>query len=115
MKFKVSFTLDVTGTSYSLKNKEDAVSEVIQNLSMLFGSLTSSLIQDKIEILTSDNTEVTKRAAIAMKDDEIKLLSSMFNDFEVDGEMENGHRFKFTHKEPGYKEKTIYYLPETTK
>lgn len=108
MKFKISFELDASGTSYSIKNKNDEVPLVLQNLALLFQELQTNPIKDKLDILASDREQGLKDALIEHKDEEIKIFSKLFDNWKVEGTMEDGKSFVFAHADPGYKEKLTF-------
>ena len=73
MKFKISFEIDAVGTSYAVKNKNDSVKEVLQNLSMIFSQMKSDILLRKSEILSSDCIKEQKDALIGDYNEKLKL------------------------------------------
>ena len=106
MKFKISFELDAGGTSYSIKDKNDEVSLVLQNLSFIFQQLQNDVPLKKLNMLVSNNTESFKDAAIKHIEEEGKLVSQIFNKWKVEGTMEDGKTFTFSTENP--KERLVF-------
>jgi hypothetical protein len=49
---------------------------------------------------------------IAMRNnynEKLKLTEQIFNNWKVEGTMEDGKTFTFTHKEPGYQEEMTFH------
>ena len=109
MKLKICFEVDASGTSYNIKNKNDEVTLVIQNLTFLLQKLQSDVPMRKIEILSSDHDDKMKKALMKHCDEDGKILSQMFDNFTVEGTMEDGKKFTFTHIEPGYEESLVFH------
>lgn len=101
MKFKVSFEIDGSGTSYSIKDKNDEVSLVMQNLSMVFANLQNYTLMRKVDVLASDHPKELKDSLIEEIDEEIKVLSKMFENWKVEGTMEDGKSFIHSKNESG--------------
>lgn len=110
MKFRVTFEVDASGTSYSIKNKNDEVAAVVQNLSSWLNTMHGHFLEQKFDAMVryKDNPVMLK-AVLEHIDDDIKLAKQLFDNFKVEATMENGKTFTFTHKEPGYQETMTYH------
>lgn len=100
-KLEITFELDTTGTSFSIANKNDEISAVLQNLSSWIGILQKYSLRSKSEALIFENMSSEMRQAVLRHiDEEIKLAQQIFNNFRVVGTMADGKQFVFTHKDP---------------
>ncbi len=107
MKFKISFEIDASGTTYSIKDKNDEVSLVLENLSFIFQKLQNDIPLKKLNMLVSNNTEPFKNDAIKNIEEEGKLVSQIFNKWKVEGTMRDGKTFTFSTENP--KERLIFH------
>jgi adenine deaminase len=108
MKIKISLELDVSGTSYEIKN-EKCVPFVLTNLGQLFQELQNIQYEHKRGVFSSPCDEETKKALLKQYDERIKILSTMFHNWTVEGETKDGKQFEFTHTEPKYQEKLKFF------
>ena len=109
MKIKISLELDVTGTLYEIKNKK-RVEAVLSNIAQLFQEFQNNQYIRKTDILSSEySSEAMKKALLKNCDEHIQILSTMFHNWTVEGEMKDGNRFKFTHTEPNYQEELKFF------
>lgn len=99
--------IDASGTTYSIKNKDDEVAIVLENLSYLFQRLQNDIPMRKLEILASDHEKKLKDAVIKTINEEGKLVSQMFNKWTVEGTMEDGKKFTFSTENP--KERLVFH------
>jgi hypothetical protein len=97
MKFRITFEVDAAGTSYSLKNKNDEVSAVVENLNHWIATLEKHFLAQKVETMF-DHKDDPKRLKAMLKniDDDLKLAKQIFNNFSIKGTMENGEKFTFS-------------------
>lgn len=114
MKVRISFSLNLTGTSYNAKNGED-LSRTLQNLGLWLSRLHLYNLSYKVEsICDRTNDPLTKQYIRERNEENIHLSEQLFHDYKVEGSLDNGDTFTFTHSEPGYKENlTIISLTES--
>lgn len=106
MKIKATMELDLTGTSYNIDNLAD-LNVCLMNIGMFFQKLENTASEDLIESFDPNLTDAVKKALKEIAEHDIKVAKSIFNDYRLEGTTDDGHTFVFTHKEPGYEEKTI--------
>lgn len=113
MKFRVTFEVDASDTSYSIKDKDDEVSAVVMNLGSWLNTLHNHFLEQKVDAMFRYNDNpVMLKAVMEHIDDDIKLAKQLFNNLKVEGTMEDGNKFTFTHTEPGYKETMTFHPKE---
>jgi hypothetical protein len=107
MKVKIEFELDLSGTSYNIEN-EKGLQAGLQELGSWFNGLHLHSFEAKMDMLrTLKDMKYDERTLAALRAhyDEVERISSqLFNNYKVEGKMEDGKSFVFTHKEPGYRE-----------
>ncbi len=108
MKVKVTFELDLKDTHYNIK-KVKLIPICLQNLSSWFNELHLHKLQKRVSELADKvgcKPEVVK-ALLEHQEQDLKLSEQLFNNYRVEGVTEDGHKFEFTHQDPGYKELTL--------
>ena len=108
MKFRISFDIDATGTSFSIKDR-NGVNVVLQNLSSLVYELHKKVLSDRVNSFSYPCSEDMKIAMRNNYNEKLKLTEQIFNNWKVEGTMEDGKTFTFTHKEPGYQEEMTFH------
>ena len=104
MKVKISFELDLAGTHYNMRN-EKCIPECLQNLGSLVNELHLRQLEESLRILDDyKDDKVMRKALMSHNEQDKKLTSQLFHNYAVEGVLENGKKFTFTHTEPGYKE-----------
>lgn len=113
MKFRVTFEVDASDTSYSIKDKDDEVPTVLCNLSAWLNTMTGHFLEQKCDAMIRHKAspEMLKEI-IRHLDEDIALAKQLFNNYKVEGTMEDGNKFTFTHTEPGYKEEMTFHPKE---
>jgi hypothetical protein len=115
MKFRITFEINAKGTSFEIKDKEDEVTAVLQNLSSWFNNLHLHFLEQRCSNMSRGHlNEATKKALDTHIKEELKLSEQLFNNYTVEGECTDGSKFTFTHKDPGYRE-TMTWQGEPTK
>jgi hypothetical protein len=115
MKFKITFEVDATGTAYEIKDKNDEVPAVLQNLGQWFYELHLRFLEQSCDNQVRLDRAKTKQdtliaeAIIKHNDEQIKLSEQLFNNYKIEGTMSDGKSFTFTHTEPGYKETMTFH------
>ena len=105
---KVSFTLDTTGTSYEIEDESD-IPAVLMNIGQLFQKLQNTLCLEKMRIMTHSKLDkATKDAICAVLEEQDTLMAQLFHEYRIEGEVKDGRKFVFTHKEPGYREELTW-------
>lgn len=114
MKVKLSIELDLSGTSYNIKDIPDLNDGVISNISswlyelnLLYGDKKLKVFTTSVPSKTPEEEKLWRDALHKIADDDLKLSSQLFHNFHIEGVTEDGHSFSFTHKEPGYKEQFL--------
>lgn len=112
MKVKITFELDLKDTHYNIK-KVKLIPVCLQNLGMWLDKLNCHYLSNKFDRLVANAAadcvynDAMKKALLEHDDQDIKLSGQLFNNYKVEGVTDDGHKFKFTHKGPGYKERTF--------
>lgn len=108
MKLKISFVINTDNApAYDCK-KEKNVPEVLMNVGDLFARLQRDIPLRRLDLLSSAKNrnygeDLLRGLKENIRNDEV-ITEQLFHDYCVEGELENGKKFIFTHKEPGYKE-----------
>jgi len=115
MKFKITFEVNATGTNYEIKNQNDEVPLVLQNLGQWFHHLhlhfLEKAVDDQVRLnkAKTDQDRLIAESIIKHNDDDIRLSEQLFNNYKIEGTMTDGKTFTFTHSEPGYKETMTFH------
>jgi len=95
MRATIQFTLDLAGTSYDMSTTAD-IPTALSNLSNLIGSLSTYRHQSKADLLRSKMpNEQCRTDAITACVEDIKILETMFRDWYVHGNTNDGHTFDY--------------------
>ena len=112
MKVKVTFELDLKDTHYNIK-KVKLIPVCLMNLGMWLDKLHCHYLEKELDALVrttkADCTynDAMKKAIMENAEVDTALSKQLFNNYKVEGVTEDGHKFEFTHQDPGYKEQTL--------
>lgn len=113
MKYKITFEIDATGTSYEIKDRNDEVDACLMNLGQWLYQLHLHFLEHRVQSLgNAYEQKLSPEMIEAIKKhdaEQLKLSEQLFNNYTVEGVMTDGTKFTFTHKEPGYKEEMTYH------
>lgn len=115
MKYRITFEVNATGTSYEIKNRNDEVPLVLQNLGQWFYELHLRFLEKQIDNqmrLSQSKTKQDKliaEAIIKHNTDDLRLAEQLFNNYKIEGIMADGNTFTFTHNDPGYQETMTFH------
>ncbi len=118
MKVKVTFELDLKDTHFNI-NKVKLIPVCLQNLGQWFYELHCYYLSHKLDRMVSNAAkdciynDAMKKALIEAAEQDLVLSEQLFNNYKVEGVTEDGHKFEFSHQDPGYKEKTLVDGVET--
>lgn len=107
MKVKIQFEIDLSETQYNIGNEKE-LSESLQELGCWLHELHLHNLTSRIDsTFRNKDNKIMLEAADRHYKENIRLSEQIFNNYKVEGTMEDGKSFVFTHKEPGYKESII--------
>lgn len=104
MKIRISYDLTLDETSYNIETVQDIVF-TLGNIGNLLGGFKSKRMEDKMDIYSWEDN--LREPALKCCDEDIQILGTMFDNFAVQGETEDGHFFEFLHKKPYIEEMII--------
>lgn len=112
MKLKIKFELntdDIPSFNSTVKEGEQGIKEVLSNIGQWLQELQNLPNVQKLEILAAyKDNEYLKNKLLEAQDEKLALAEQIFHNYQIDGVMENGDTFSFSHSEPGYKENFKY-------
>ncbi len=113
MKLRVTLNFDTKGlTGYDGVSPKH-VEGVLSNLGQFFQRLKVMALKRKTEIMADrlGMDPALRTGLLRHTDEEIALADQIFHDYQVEGVMDSGDAFVFTHSEPGYKEALQHFGP----
>jgi hypothetical protein len=112
-KIRVSFELDLTNFNGFRPDDKEDLSGSIQNLGSFFANLKGYYL-DQSFLWASKREEETEYSPsseqmVTHYREQADLAEQIFDNYKLEGTLQDGTEFVFTHKEPGYHEELLYF------
>lgn len=105
MKITLSMDFDIPEDSAFGAPDANELQAALMNISMVFQKLRQNIPLQEMRVLTEQTyTPEMREALLENIKEEESFVEQIFHNWTIKGQLDNGMKFVFNHKEPGYKE-----------